>query len=295
MYFHALAWQKVLLLFSALGRQSCYLNIYGREGTNLFNCASPIPAGRGGKTFFFSHSQKHHLQKWDLGMTIHKGAYVSVEVGIQPKVILRAGCLYWQDNLYRKRGGKKDHPHLRTGKTTFTENEEAKKITHVYCQWLLGQASLTRTAIWVCRKLTCAPLSSSSSTVISADVPFSLTVECLPCQKKYTHFSFPTALTCCSPFCLLPTAKQKAHAEESTLAIGLNSTWFNLVCQLSTIPSRTGKIKCPIGGTLGLQASTSPCKVGIVSSGGCKPTCRDACVGQRKRCRKNWYYLEKNN
>lgn len=31
---------------------------------------------------------------------------------------------------------------------------------------------------------TCAPLSSSSSTVISADVPFSLTVECRPCQKK---------------------------------------------------------------------------------------------------------------
>lgn len=118
-------------------------------------------------------------------------------------------------------------------------------------------------------------------------------MECLPCQKKYTHFSFPTALTCCSPFCLLPTAKQKAHAEESTLAIGLNSTWFNLICQLSTIPSRTGKIKCPIGGTLGLQASTSPCKVGVVSSGGCKPT--DACAGQRKRCRKNWYYLEKNN
>lgn len=145
------------------------------------------------------------------------------------------------------------------------------------------------------RKLTCAPLSSSSSTVMSADVPFSLTVECLPCQKKYTHFSFPTARTCCSPFCLLPTAKQRAHAEESTLAIGLNSTWFNLICQLSTIPSRTGKKKCAIGGTLGLQASGSLCRAGVVSSGGCKPTGRDACVGWRKRCRKTWYYLEKNN
>lgn len=31
---------------------------------------------------------------------------------------------------------------------------------------------------------TCAPRSSSSSTVISADVPFSLTVELRPCQKK---------------------------------------------------------------------------------------------------------------
>lgn len=119
-------------------------------------------------------------------------------------------------------------------------------------------------------------------------------MECLPCQKKYTHFSFPRALTCCSPFCLLPTAKQKAHAEKSTLAIGLNSTWFNLICQLSTSPSRTGKIKCPTGRTLGLQASNVP-QVGIVSSGGCKPTERDACVGQRKRCRKNWYYLEENN
>lgn len=32
--------------------------------------------------------------------------------------------------------------------------------------------------------LTWAPLSSSSSTVIRADVPFSLTVDCRPCQKK---------------------------------------------------------------------------------------------------------------
>lgn len=28
MYFHALAWLKVLLLFLALGKQSCYLNMY---------------------------------------------------------------------------------------------------------------------------------------------------------------------------------------------------------------------------------------------------------------------------
>lgn len=28
MYFHALAWQEVLLLVSELGRQSCYLNMY---------------------------------------------------------------------------------------------------------------------------------------------------------------------------------------------------------------------------------------------------------------------------
>lgn len=130
----------------------------------------------------------------------------------------------------------------------------------------------------ICRKLTCAPLSSSSSTVISADVPFSLTVECLPCQKKYTHFSFPTALTCCSPFCLLPTAKQKAHAEESTLSAGLSGTWFNLICQLSATLARTGKMKQPIGGTSGHQASMLLCKAGITSLGGCKPKCRDAHV-----------------
>lgn len=53
---------------------------------------------------------------------------------------------------------------------------------------------------------TWAPLSSSSSTVIRADVPFSLTVDCRPCQKKQTHFSLPATLMECSPFCRLPTA-----------------------------------------------------------------------------------------
>lgn len=177
-------------------------------------------------------------------------------------------------------------------RTPLQKVRRQKMIILIYHEWLLEQESLTQTTTWVCRKLTCAPLSSSSSTVISADVPFSLTVECLPCQKKYTHFSFPTALTCCSPFCLLPTAKQKAQAEESTLAIGWNCTCLNFICQLSTIPSRTNvhleehQVSKPV---------CSLCKVGIVSSGGCKPTGRGAWVGYRRRCRKNWYCLERNN
>lgn len=59
-------------------------------------------------------------------MTIHKGAYVSLEVGMKPKVILKSSNLYCQEHVYRKRGGKKDNRN--------------------YHWWLLGQASLTRTA-----------------------------------------------------------------------------------------------------------------------------------------------------
>lgn len=35
-----------------------------------------------------------------------------LEVGTEPKVILRSGYLYRQEHLYRKEGGKKDNLHL---------------------------------------------------------------------------------------------------------------------------------------------------------------------------------------
>lgn len=209
-------------------------------------------------------------------MTIHKGAYVSLEVGIKPKVILRSGYLYWQEYLYRKRGGKKDNPHLPLVATWAGKSYRD-------CHLGLQEAHLCSSLFikFHCHQCWC---------------PF-LTHCGVPSLPKEIHaFLFSN-----SPYLLLsflPASNCKTEStcwRLSSLAIGLNSTWFNLICQLSTIPSRTGKIKSPIGGTLRLQASISPCKIGIVSSGGCKPTGRDACVGQRKRCRKNWYYLEKNN
>src|SRR4029434_9388500 len=57
---------------------------------------------------------------------------------------------------------------------------------------------------------TCAPLSSSSSTVMSAEVPFSLTLEFLPCQQKYTQRYFPGPITR-SEFSLFPTGYVHTH------------------------------------------------------------------------------------
>lgn len=60
----------------------------------------------------------------------------------------------------------------------------------------------------VCDKLilTCEPLKLPSSTVIRAEVPFSLMLEWRPCQKKQAVLSLPGAPALSSPgFCRFPT------------------------------------------------------------------------------------------
>jgi len=60
---------------------------------------------------------------------------------------------------------------------------------------------------------TCAPLWLPSSTVIRAEVPFSLTLESLPCQKKQAVLSLPGAPALSSPgFCRFPTDGTKRES-----------------------------------------------------------------------------------
>lgn len=62
--------------------------------------------------------------------------------------------------------------------------------------------------------LTCDPLWLPSSTVIRAEVPFSLTLEWRPCQKKQADLSLPGAPALSSPgFCRFPTDRNRRELQ----------------------------------------------------------------------------------